>query len=450
VLWSQLAHARPQQLNTTLASLVSVRGIDRQQIFVLQDGNDKRVREVVHAAGLRLVRLPGSQKEAPTAENDKTGGTIARAYHEALTHTFDVLTSDEAIIVVEDDLLFSPDLMEFFLAGYHVLRADKTLWCVSAWNDNGFRGLVAEERPMPIRRTNYFPGLGWLLTRRLYKRELEPGWPREHWDHWMRSETVHRTSKGRECLYPVVPRTFHHGARGTFMSPLLHARFFAHVAYSTDPDIHWPTKDWPALRASLSAEGYERRMRALLAAARPISDLRDLLDHVAADATARRGKRAHGGTGSRDHGESHQAEAGGNGSSSGSDTERGGMPGGTPSAIVSVWYTQPPRSTSTAVFRELAIFLGLWHEIRRAQHNGVHEIWCGSRYVLLVNTLHGADNPPKPSPYADLAPASRRIFTTGEGVIDAVRRASKAYPGRSQTSVCRDLSRPNGPHARAG
>ena len=90
-----------------------------------------------------------------------------------------------------------------FCTGWHVQRADPTLWCTSAWHDNGFRDTAAD--PKRLLRTGFFPGLGWLLTRALYKGELEPAWPDEHWDHWMRSEVKFRTSRGRECLIPQVP-----------------------------------------------------------------------------------------------------------------------------------------------------------------------------------------------------------------------------------------------------
>ena len=80
-------------------------------------------------------------------------------------------------------------------------RADPSLWCVAAWNDNGFGGLV--EQPHKLLRTGYFPGLGWLLTRSLYKTELGPRWPRAL-GPLDALRTVHRTSRGRECLYPQV------------------------------------------------------------------------------------------------------------------------------------------------------------------------------------------------------------------------------------------------------
>ena len=389
-----LAHARPDRLNITLTSLRAVRGVDASRVFVLQDGSDEAVAAVVHASGFRRIPLPGGRPHRAHREgqSDKSGSEIARAYRRALSHTFDVLTDDEAIVVVEDDLLFSPDLMEYFLAGYHVMRADSTLWCVSAWNDNGFDGLVGD--PKRLLRTGWFPGLGWLLTRSLYKGQLESAWPDEHWDHWMRSEVVHRTSRGRECLIPQVPRTYHHGARGTFMSPVLHQQFFAQIAYSTDPSIRWPPSEWGALRARYTSSQYEARLRRRISAARPILDLRELL--------------AANGSG----------VAGGDG------------------GTLALWYSQPPRSASVAVYKELATLLGLWHELRRSAHTGVHEMWCaGATRLLLVNMVYGPDA--KPSPYMDLAPPPSHIFRTAGGLKAAAKKAFKSLGLEEQNNVCR-------------
>lgn len=39
--------------------------------------------------------------------------------------------------IISDDLDVAPDFYEYFSATYPILRSDPTLWCVSAWNDNG-------------------------------------------------------------------------------------------------------------------------------------------------------------------------------------------------------------------------------------------------------------------------------------------------------------------------
>jgi len=80
-----------------------------------------------------------------------------------------------------------------------LLERDPTTFVLSAWNDNGLRGKVRDQGQLV--RTGFFPGLGWLLSRRLWDEELRSKWPKEHWDHWMRDAKQHR---GREAVFPEV------------------------------------------------------------------------------------------------------------------------------------------------------------------------------------------------------------------------------------------------------
>ena len=54
-----------------------------------------------------------------------------------------------------------------------------------------------------------------MLTRSLYKDELEPNWPSNRsylaWDLYMRQNNI---MKGRECIIPDISRTYHFGAVG--------------------------------------------------------------------------------------------------------------------------------------------------------------------------------------------------------------------------------------------
>jgi hypothetical protein len=52
-----------------------------------------------------------------------------------------------------------------------LLDRDPTVLCVSAWNDNGRPGLVRDEAK--AYRSDFFPGLGWMLHVDLWK-ELGP------------------------------------------------------------------------------------------------------------------------------------------------------------------------------------------------------------------------------------------------------------------------------------
>ena len=196
---------------------------------------------------------------------------IAKHYKFSLSAVFDKFPLAPAIIIVEDDLLFSPDFYEYLVATAPVLETDPTTFVVSAWNDNGFKGRVSNTQT--LKRTEFFPGLGWLLPRALYKEELEHRWPSEHWDHWLRSEEVHGT---RDIVYPEVfyfvhpdptmalahtvtlsflfcvwylvcsppqvPRTFHNGIVGTFMNLETHNKYFRDVDYNKNQSVQWDVR----------------------------------------------------------------------------------------------------------------------------------------------------------------------------------------------------------------
>jgi len=88
--------------------------------------------------------------------------------------------------MIEDDLLLSPDFLRLFWASAWLLRADRSLWCVSAWNDQGFPHTARSASR--LQRTDYFPGLGWMISADIWH-ELRDKWPEAAttgWDHWMR------------------------------------------------------------------------------------------------------------------------------------------------------------------------------------------------------------------------------------------------------------------------
>ncbi|KAH8022760.1 hypothetical protein HPB51_004997 [Rhipicephalus microplus] len=88
---------------------------------------------------------------------------IARHYGWALNKTFFEFNYDTVLIVegteehlpvatildpmffLSDDLELSVDFFEYFLALHPILKNDPTLFCVSAWNDNGKAGLVEDD-----------------------------------------------------------------------------------------------------------------------------------------------------------------------------------------------------------------------------------------------------------------------------------------------------------------
>lgn len=104
----------------------------------------------------------------------------------------------------------APDFFEYFKALHPVLKSDQTLWCVSAWNDNGRNGYVDPAKSELLYRTDFFPGLGWMLLKEIWI-ELEPKWPASFWDDWMRHPNQR---KGRSCIRPEISRTLTFGRKG--------------------------------------------------------------------------------------------------------------------------------------------------------------------------------------------------------------------------------------------
>lgn len=150
---------------------------------------------------------------------------IARHYKWALDQVF-YRFNYSVVLIVEDDLDLSPDFFEYFSATYSVLLADPTLWCVSAWNDNGKQHMVDTNQPELLYRTDFFPGLGWMILKPIWD-ELSPKWPIRYWDDWMRHPDQR---KNRACIRPEIPRTSTFGRIGVSKGQYFdkHLQFIKH------------------------------------------------------------------------------------------------------------------------------------------------------------------------------------------------------------------------------
>jgi len=174
-------------------------------VIVSQDCGHAETETVIQSYGdkLTLVKQPelSSVPGVPGHMQHFMGYyKISRHYKFALQQAFKDPKID-SVIIVEDDLNIAPDFFEYFIATRPLLDQDNSLFCVSAWNDNGKEGFVKDNKQ--LYRTDFFPGLGWMLTRRLWQ-ELEPKWPLGFWDDWMRN-TDQR--KNRACIRPEVSRS---------------------------------------------------------------------------------------------------------------------------------------------------------------------------------------------------------------------------------------------------
>ncbi|XP_017025298.1 alpha-1,3-mannosyl-glycoprotein 2-beta-N-acetylglucosaminyltransferase [Drosophila kikkawai] len=205
--------------------------IEQFPIIVSQDCGDEPTKEVILSYGnkVTLIEQPDLTdiKVLPKEKKFKGYYKIARHYGWALNTTFGV--GFEFVIIVEDDLNVAPDFFEYFLGTHKLLKQDPSLWCVSAWNDNGKAAVVDASQPELLYRTDFFPGLGWMLTRDLWA-ELSVKWPKSFWDDWIRHPAQR---KDRVCIRPEISRTRTFGKIGV-SNGLFFDKYLKHIKLSED------------------------------------------------------------------------------------------------------------------------------------------------------------------------------------------------------------------------
>ncbi|RXM31925.1 Protein O-linked-mannose beta-1,2-N-acetylglucosaminyltransferase 1, partial [Acipenser ruthenus] len=237
-----IAGNRPNYLYRMLRSLLSAQGVNPQMITVFIDGYYEEPMDVVELFGLKGVQhTPISIKNARVSQDAQFA------------------------IVLEEDLDISVDFFSFLSQTVHLLEEDESLYCISAWNDQGYEHTA--EDPALLYRVESMPGLGWVLKKSLYKDELEPKWPTPEklwdWDMWMR---MPEQRKDRECIIPDVSRSYHFGIIGLNMNGYFHEVYFKKHKLNTVPNVQFKKVD------GLKKDAYEAEIQRLLGEA-------ELLDH---------------------------------------------------------------------------------------------------------------------------------------------------------------------------
>ena len=68
---------------------------------------------------------------------------------------------------MQDDMKLAVDFFPYFHMGAKMLDNDSSLYCVSSWNDHGQAQFV--QNSSRLERSDFFPGLGWMLTNSLWQ-----------------------------------------------------------------------------------------------------------------------------------------------------------------------------------------------------------------------------------------------------------------------------------------
>lgn len=107
-----------------------------------------------------------------------------------------------------------------------------------------------------VYRSDFFPGLGWMMPRRVWL-ELGPKWPAAYWDDWMREPDQRR---GRATLRPEVCRTYTFGSAGTSNGEFF-ARYLEPIKLNDRP-VAWTAEGAQHLVRSAYDPAFEREVQA--------------------------------------------------------------------------------------------------------------------------------------------------------------------------------------------
>mmetsp|Transcript_28540 Transcript_28540/g.52383 ORF Transcript_28540/g.52383 Transcript_28540/m.52383 type:complete len:673 (-) Transcript_28540:48-2066(-) len=270
---------RPQLFQQAIDSVLKAdRDPQKFPIIISQDDFDQAMTRVVEdeyvRTGLAFHMHHAHDPQARSVAR-KFGGTkttlgyvyIAQHYGYIMKTMFEEIGFNQ-LIFLEEDLQVSPDFFSYFGAMLPILRADKDLYCVSAWNDNGAEKLV--KSPEELFRTDFFPGLGWMMEKSMWN-EVRDRWASAFWDEFMRRKDVR---KDRRCIRPEISRTYTGGyQKGQGTSGGQFKDHLKGIMLNTVP-VNWAQKDVDFLSSTWK---FEHFLRERLRAAREIKYTDDVL-----------------------------------------------------------------------------------------------------------------------------------------------------------------------------
>ena len=188
-------------------------------IIISQDGKNAEVAQVIkdfqkkfEDKGVPLLHIQHHLALRGPVEKHQAYQLLAQHYGGALKSLFHgqidgLPTLPQRVMILEEDIHIAPDFFDYFQATSKMLDEDPSLFAVSAFNDNGH--MVKE--PTRLLRSDFFPGLGWMMNRRLWIDELDSKWPSGYWDDWLRDPAQRQD---RQVIRPEVSRTYHFGKEG--------------------------------------------------------------------------------------------------------------------------------------------------------------------------------------------------------------------------------------------
>ncbi|GAB4853013.1 hypothetical protein Ancab_017202 [Ancistrocladus abbreviatus] len=267
-----MACNRADYLERTIKSILKYHDLvgSKYPLFISQDGTHPQVKDKALSYDQITYMQDFWKLDAPRnlhldygpVHTERPGELIA--YYKIASHykwALDELFykhNFSKVVILEDDMEIAPDFFEYFEAAADLLDKDKSIMAVSSWNDNGQKQFVHD--PYVLYRSDFFPGLGWMLSKPIWN-ELSPKWPKAYWDDWLRLQENHR---GRQFIRPEVCRTYNFGKQGSSLGQFF--KQYLEPIKLNDVKVNWKSMDL----SYLMEDNYLKYFASLVKKARPV------------------------------------------------------------------------------------------------------------------------------------------------------------------------------------
>ena len=217
-----IGHDRPDDFRQSLSSVVKARRLNEMDVILSMDFPPafKTLKSLARTIISESENdLSVKYWKNPTAGYGiRSSDLLITQHHRKIFDRGFLEAKYDYLILLETDLTVSEDIFEYFLQAAPLLQqypvssnpsssqGKRKLFCVSGWNDNGMNYHTLNESRLT--RTDYFPGLGWMIHRSTWTDVLRYEWPPGHayYDDWIRERS---SVRNYDCLVPEVSRTHH-------------------------------------------------------------------------------------------------------------------------------------------------------------------------------------------------------------------------------------------------
>lgn len=185
-------------LRMTLETVIMQPGIRPENVYVCLDEKLVEHASLVDLFEFQYVRIQSSFN-------------YVEILHKALEKAFspEIIKDKNAVIIIEEDLILSPDFLYFFTQVYNAFTNDLRVGAVSAWNPNSF--LQLDGSSSFVYKTDEFPGLGFMLKKNIYefflKDKLSTCCAERAWNNWVLGTKEEKPDV--DVIIPDVSRIFH-------------------------------------------------------------------------------------------------------------------------------------------------------------------------------------------------------------------------------------------------